>query len=119
MTSDVVATEIDLYDISGMVWRVDASSSLVPHTHSGFTNGESYFFDHSVVTSMAETTDSWQLIRRIGGGWQESASGRSPRALAERHINGVVHFRFRDYWGFAPVAGPPRMQLPGGQQSAG
>jgi hypothetical protein len=71
----------------------------------GFTNGKSFFFTDDQVDQISGLLSGGQLRRRSGSGWEEVIPGKGLRFLAERHIDGTTHYRFRRHWTFADTAG--------------
>lgn len=100
--------EYDVHDISESVTPVVAASPLLTGAAlPGYTNGKSFFFTDHQVSTIADMLSAGQLRRRSGGGWEEVIPGKGLRFLAERHIDGVLHYRFRKHWKFAATTDGP------------
>jgi hypothetical protein len=98
-------TEFDVHDISDLVTPVVAESALLRGTAlPGFTNGRSFFFTEEQVRRLAEEAPAGRLCRRAGGGWEEAVPRSGIRYLAERRINGTIHYRFGRLWEFRVTA---------------
>lgn len=91
----------DVPDVTGQVTAVTARSPLLEGVSwTGYTNGKSFFFTDPQVDRMSGLLSGGQVRRRSGGGWEEVIPGKGLRFLAERHIDGVLHYRFRKHWKF-------------------
>ena len=86
---------IDIFDKTKSVVPATVRSTDLPWSIDGYTNGRSFFLDEDTVTQIASLLPD--RLQRTDDGWKEIVDGK-PRPLAERHIRGQKHFKFRKYW---------------------